>query len=204
MRQFYLEYGENEKLQPLVGEISWAKHLVIMGRCKEISEREFYIQSTRKFGWTKNVLIHQIRNKTYEKILSNQTNFNKALPVKIKRQAKLAVKDEYTFDFLELADEHSEGELERGLMIKINRFLIEMGGIFTFVGNQFRLEISNKEYFIDLLLYHRRLKCLVAIELKIGEFKPEYAGKMQFYLTALDDLVKTKDENLRCLFSRLQ
>ncbi|MBU3912376.1 MAG: DUF1016 family protein [Candidatus Omnitrophica bacterium] len=195
MRQFYLEYNKNQKLQPLVGEISWTKHLIIMGRCKNILEREFYIRMTRKFGWSKNILIHQVDNKTYEKMLINQTNFNKTLPAKVRNQAKLAVKDEYTFDFLELGEKYGEAELERALINKINRFLVEIGGIFTFMGNQFRLEVGGKEYFIDILLYHRRLKCLVAIELKIGEFKPEYAGKMQFYLAALDDLIKAKDEN---------
>lgn len=195
MRIFYITYKGNEKLQPLVAEISWTKHLVIFDRCDDDLEREFYIRMTRKFGWTKNVLIHQMDNKTYEKTLLNQTNFSKALPERIKAQAKLAVKDEYTFDFLELADEHSEIELERAIINKINRFLIEMGGAFAFVGNQYRLEIDGREFFIDILLYHRRLKCLVAIELKTGDFKPEYAGKMQFYLAALDSIVKEKGEN---------
>lgn len=195
MRQFYMEYRSHEKLQPLVGEISWSKHLVIIGKCKDSLEREFYIRMTRKFGWTKKVLIHQIENKAYEKTLLNQTNFAKTLPDEVKNQAKLAVKDEYTFDFLELGEDHSEMELERELIARINRFLVEMGGAFAFLGNQFRLEINGNEFFIDLHLYHRRLKCLVAIELKIGEFKPEFAGKMQFYLAALDDLVKMPDEN---------
>jgi predicted nuclease of restriction endonuclease-like (RecB) superfamily len=150
---------------------------------------------TKKFGWTKNVLIHQIENQSYEKTLINQTNFNYTLPDKIKKQAKLAVKDEYTFDFLELADKHSERELEQAMLAKINQFLIEMGGVFAFMGNQFRLEVDGEEYFIDLLLYHRRLKCMVAIKLKIGKFIPEYVGKMQFYLTTLDALVKEKSEN---------
>ncbi len=195
MRMFYTIYRKNAKLQPMVAEISWTKHLVILDRCKDDLEKEFYIRMTRKFGWTKNVLIHQIDNKTYEKTLLNQTNFDKALSEKIKNQAKLAVKDEYTFDFLELGDEHSEIELERALMNRVNRFLIEMGGAFTFVGNQFRLEIDDSEFFIDILLYHRRLKCLVAIELKAGKFLPEYVGKMQFYLTALDETVKERGEN---------
>ena len=195
MRQFYSEYHRNSNLQPLVGEISWTKHLIIMAKCKKELEREFYIRMTRKFGWTKDVLIHQIENQSYEKTLLNQTNFNKALPDKIKNQAKLAVKDEYTFDFLELGEEHGEMELERALIVKMNRFLIEMGGAFTFMGNQFRLEIDGNEFFIDILLYHRRLKCLVAIELKIGKFLPEYVGKMQFYLAALDSHVKEKGEN---------
>ena len=195
MRIFHLTYRENKKLQPLVAEISWTKHLVIIDRCKDDLQREFYIRMARRMGWTKNVLMHHIDNQTYEKTLLNQTNFDKALPEKIKNQAKLAVKDEYTFDFLELGDEHSEIELERSLINNINRFLVEMGGAFTFAGNQFRLEIDGNEFFIDVLLYQRRLKCLVAIELKAGKFLPEYVGKMQFYLTALDETVKEKSEN---------
>jgi len=195
MRKFFIQYQDNQKLAPMVQEIGWTHNIFIMERCGDDLEREFYIRMTRKYGWTKNVLLHQIDNKTYEKTLLNQTNFDKALPQNIKNQAKLAVKDEYTFDFLELSDEHSEIELERTLMNKINRFLIEMGGAFTFAGNQFRLEIEGNEFFIDILLYHRRLKCLVAVELKAGKFLPEYVGKMQFYLAALDSRVKEKNEN---------
>lgn len=195
MRQLYVHYSENVKLQPMVREISWVKNIIILGQCKDDLEREFYIKMTKKFGWTKNVLIHQIENKSYEKYLLNQTNFDKALPVKYKEQAKLAVKDEYTFDFLELGDEHSEKELELSLIKKIRAFLGEMGGNFCYLGNQYRIEVKDKEYFIDLLLYHRKLKCLVAIDLKIKEFVPEFAGKMQFYLSLLDDKVKMKGEN---------
>lgn len=195
MRQFYAEYHNSANLQPMVGEISWTKHLIIMARCKNNLGREFYIRMTRRMGWTKNVLIHQIDNQTYEKTITNQTNFGKTLPESLRHQAKLAVKDEYTFDFLELGEEHSEMELERALMAKINRFLMEMGGMFAFLGNQYRLEINAREFFIDILLYHRRLKCLVAVELKVGEFKPEFAGKMQFYLSALDVHTRLKGEN---------
>ena len=195
MRQLFLEYSGKPKLQPLVGEISWTKNLVIMGSCKDDLVREFYIRMTKKFGWSKNVLIHQIENQSYEKTLLGQTNFDKTVPEHIRAQAKLAVKDEYTFDFLELGEEHSERELERALIGKIEHFLREMGGAFAFLGSQYRLEVSDKEYFIDLLLYHRRLKCLVAVELKITEFQPEHAGKMQFYLAALDDFVRLPDEN---------
>jgi predicted nuclease of restriction endonuclease-like (RecB) superfamily len=195
MRQFYIKYRNNQKLQPMVGEISWAKNLIIMSKCKEDPEREFYIAMVRKFGWTKDVLIHQVENKTYEKYLLNQTNFDKTLPAKYKNQAKLAVKDEYTFDFLELGDEHSEKELEASLIEKIRKFLVEVGEYFCFIGSQYRLEVNNKEFFIDLLLYHRKLKCLVAVDLKIGEFIPEFAGKMQFYLSVLDDRVRLNDEN---------
>lgn len=195
MAQFYSEYQGVENLQPLVGEISWTKHTVILNKCKDNLERQFYILAAKKYGWTKNVLIHQIENNTYEKYLLNQTNFEKTLPDEIKNQAYLAVKDEYTFDFLNLADEYSENELEKALVQNIRSFLLEMGYQFTFIGNQFRLEVSGKEYFIDLLLYHRQLKCLVAVELKIGEFIPEYKGKMEFYLSLLNDKVKLPQEN---------
>ena len=195
MRQFFLAYVGNEKLQPLVGEISWAKNLVIMSRCKEALEREFYLKMTRKFGWTKAVLIHQLGNQSYEKTLLGQTNFGRALSPKLRAQAKLAVQDEYTFDFLELGQEHSERELERALVTKIEHFLRAMGGLFAFVGSQFRMEVDGREFFVDLLLFHRRLKCLVAIDLKIGEFEPEFVGKMQFYLAALDEKVRLPDEN---------
>lgn len=195
MKSFFETYRTSEKLAPLVREISWSHNLVILERCTDSLEREFYIRMTRKFGWSKSVLIHQIENQTYEKTLLGQTNFNKALTPRLRAQAKLAVKDEYTFDFLDLAEEHSERELERALIARIERFLHAMGGLFAFVGSQFRLEIEDKEYFIDLLLYHRRLKSLVAIELKVGEFQPEFVGKMQFYLTALDRQVREKGEN---------
>ncbi|MBD2505724.1 DUF1016 domain-containing protein [Nostoc muscorum FACHB-395] len=195
MRNFYVTYSQNEKLQPMVAEIGWTHNLVILEKCKDDLEREFYIRMTRKFGWTKNVLIHQIENQTYEKTLLNQTNFDQNISAEIRNQLKLAVKDEYTFDFLELADEHSERQLEESILAKVQPFLQEMGGIFAFIGSQYRLEVDDEEYFIDILLYHRRLKCLVAIELKIGKFLPEYVGKMQFYLAVLDNTVKLPEEN---------
>ena len=195
MRQFHLEYREHEKLQPLVGEIAWAHNLVIMSKCKDPLEREFYLRMTRKFGWSKNVLIHQIENQSYEKSLLGQTNFDQTLTPALRAQAKLAVKDEYTFDFLELAEEHSERELERALITRVEDFLRAMGGLFAFMGSQYRLEVDGREYFLDLLLFHRRLRSLVAIELKIGDFQPEFVGKMQFYLTALDRQVRQEDEN---------
>jgi predicted nuclease of restriction endonuclease-like (RecB) superfamily len=195
MRNFYITYKSNEKLAPLVREISWTKNLLIMEKCKNDLEKEFYIKMTKRYGWTKNVLVHQIENDSYEKFLINQTNFENNVPEKYRYQAKLAVKDEYTFDFLELDKEHSESELEKNLIKNIRNFLIEMGGYFTFIGNQYRIEIDDQEFFIDVLLYHRKLRSLVAIELKIGEFKPEHTGKMQFYLSILDEQVKLESEN---------
>ena len=159
MRQFYLEYHGRERLQPLVGEIAWSHNLVIMSKCKDPLERKFYIRMTRKFGWTKNVLVHQIENQSYETSLLGQTHFDQAL------------------------------------IARIEDFLRAMGGMFSFMGSQYRLEVDGEEFFIDLLLFHRRLRCLVAIDLKIGEFQPEFVGKMQFYLAALDQHVRQEDEN---------
>jgi predicted nuclease of restriction endonuclease-like (RecB) superfamily len=195
MSQFYTEYQSDANLVPLVREISWSKHVVILKKCKNGQERQFYILATKKFGWTKDVLINQVENKTFEKYLLNQTNFDAVLPESIKKQAYLAVKDHYTFDFLELANEHSEFELEQALIKNIRQFLLEMGSDFTFIGNQYKLYVSDKIYSIDLLLFHRKLQSLIAIDLKIGEFEPEHKGKMEFYLAVLNDTVKLPHEN---------
>lgn len=195
MKAFYQAYAQSEKLAPLVREISWTHNLLILERCQDPLAREFYLRMTARFGWTKNVLIHQIENQSYEKTLLGQTNFDQTLTPELRAQAKLAVQDEYTFDFLELGERHAERELERALIARVEDFLRAMGGVFAFIGSQFRLEVGDKEYFIDLLLFHRRMKCLVAIELKIGEFQPEFVGKMQFYLTALDHHVREEGEN---------
>jgi predicted nuclease of restriction endonuclease-like (RecB) superfamily len=195
MVQFYNEYQSDTNLQPLVGEISWSKHIVIFSKCKDSQQRQFYTLATKKFGWTKDVLIHQVENNTFEKYLLNQTNFDAALPQTIKNQAYLAVKDHYTFDFLELANEHSEYELEQALIKNIQKFLLELGHNYTFVGNQYKLNVEDKEYKIDLLLFHRSLQCLVAVDLKIGDFQPEHKGKMEFYLTVLNQSIKLPHEN---------
>jgi len=219
MRSFYIEYSQNEKLHPmgaeivkidlhpsgaeinhlslpsLLADIGWKKNVVIMQKCKDPHEREFYIKMTKRFGWTKDVLINNIENQAFAKYLTNQTNFDETVPEKYRLQAKLAVKDDYNFDFIEMGIEHSEAELEVGIINNIRAFLSEMGGDFSFIGNQYHLDVADDDYYIDLLLYHRRLRCLIAIDLKIGEFIPEYAGKMQFYLTALDETVKLADEN---------
>lgn len=195
MARFYTEYQSNEFLQPLVAEISWSKHIVILTKCKDTRQRQFYILATKKYGWTKDVLINKIELKTYENYLLGQSNFDTTLPEKIKNQAILALKDEYTFDLVGLTEEHSEYELEQAIIKNIRAFLMEFGTDFSFIGNQYRLEVDGKEYFIDLLLYNRRLQAMIAIELKIGEFQPEYKGKMEFYLNILNDTVKLPHEN---------
>lgn len=195
MARFYTEYRSNEILQPLVAEISWSKHIVILTKCKETQQRQFYILATKKYGWTKDVLINKIEAKTYENYLLGQSNFDTTLPEKVKNQAILALKDEYTFDLVGLSEEHSKYELEQAIIKNIRAFLMEFGPDFAFVGNQYRIEVDGKEYFIDLLLYNRRLQSMIAIELKIGEFLPEYKGKMEFYLNVLNDTVRLPHEN---------
>ncbi len=194
MRAFYLSYHQNENLAPLVREISWSHNLAIFEKCKDDHERLFYIQQTRRNGWSKAVLIHQIESQSYQKTLISQQNFAQTLPESAQSHAVLALKDEYTFDFLNLADAHSEYELEQAILANIRKFLIEMGGDFTFIGNQYVVELDGTEYRIDLLLYHRELQSLIAIELKIDEFKPEHAGKMNFYLSLLNRKVRKAHE----------
>jgi predicted nuclease of restriction endonuclease-like (RecB) superfamily len=200
MRSFYLEYSKNKNLLPsgaelqnsklnpsgaeinraalpaLLVEVGWKKNVVIMQKCKDPLQREFYIKMTKRFGWTKDVLINNIENRAFEKYLTNQTNFDETVPEKYRLQAKLAVKDEYNFDFIEMGIEHSEAELQAGIMKNIRDFLVEMGGYFTLVRDQYHLDVDDDDSYIDLLLFHRRLRCLIAIEPKIGEFMPEYAG----------------------------
>jgi predicted nuclease of restriction endonuclease-like (RecB) superfamily len=148
MKLFYDAYAADEKLAPLVREIGWSHNLAILEKCKDDAQREFYLRRTREMGWTKNVLIHQIENRTYEKTLRSQTNFAQTLPAEVAAQAKLAVKDEYTFDFLELGDEYAERQLEAAILAQVEPFLREMGGVFSFIGSQYRLELSGHEYFI--------------------------------------------------------
>lgn len=150
---------------------------------------------TRQFGCSKNVLALRIQDRTYEMTLPGQTSFENTLPDPIRNQAKPAVRDKHTLDFLELAVEHGERELERCISADIEQFLREMGGVFAFIESRYLIEIDGDDLFIDPLLYHRILKALAAIEFKIGESKPEYVGKMQFYLVALDDRAKLPHEN---------
>lgn len=195
MVRFYNEYQGDIKLESLIQEIGWTHNIIVLKKGKTKLERQFYILASKKFGWSTRVLEHQIDNKTYEKYLLNQTNFDNEASEEYDNQKYLSIKDHYTFDFLELSEKHSEKELEESLIRNVREFLLELGGDFTFVGNQFKLQLGDEEFFIDLLLYHRRLQCLVAIELKTGKIKPEFKGKMEFYLNVLNDLYKLPNEN---------
>jgi len=197
MRKVYLAYKDFKFLQQLVAEISWGHHLLILNKTESIEERQFYIQSTIKFGWSRNVLLHQIKAKAFQRQLSKnkQHNFKLALPVHLNEQAEETLKSSYNLDFLGIQSPILERKLEKKLVDQIKNFILELGYGFCFIGNQHKLSLKHKDYFVDLLFYHRKLKCLVAIDLKVGEFQPEYAGKMNFYLNLLDEKEKDTDEN---------
>ena len=197
MRQFYLNYRGNEDLLQLVREIPWGQNIAIFTKVKDPLQREFYLRMCFRNGWSRNILIHQLESKAFERFMVNSKdhNFEETLPAKQEEIAKAVVKDSYVLDFLDIGEGFQERELETALLDRIKDFLLALGNGFAFIGNQYKLAVGNSEYFIDLLLYQRHLKCLFAIELKIGSFQPEYAGKMNFYLNALDDLERLPDEN---------
>lgn len=197
MRRFYEEYRQDEKLRQLVAEIPWGQNLLILNKIKDSAARQYYLQATSQMGWSRNVLLNQIKANAYERHRLNpkQHNFEKALPVHLAEQADKAMKDIYMLDFLGITKPVLEREIENRMVVAIKDVLLELGYGFAFLGNQYRIRANKKEYFIDLLFYHRRLKCLVVVELKAVPFQPEHAGKMNFYLNLLDTYVKEKDEN---------
>lgn len=197
MRQFYLEYRDFPDLQQLVAEIPWGQNLLIMGKVKDQKAKVYYLQFTKDMAWSRNVLLNQINSQAYERHHSQnkQHNFEKALPAHLAEQADAAMKDIYMLDGLGLTQPVLERQIEAHMVNKIKDVMMELGRGFAFIGNQYRISTPSKDYFIDLLFFNRRLKSLVALELKAGPFKPEYAGKVNFYLNLLDDFVKEKDEN---------
>lgn len=197
MRQFYLEYKDLDNLQQLVAEIPWGQNLIIMAKVKDSKAREYYLKSTRDMAWSRNILALQIESQAYERhvLMKKQNNFDKALPPHLAEQASEAMKDVYMLDMLGITKPVVEAEIESRMVNRIKDVLLELGYGFTFIGNQYRIHFNNKDYYIDLLLYNRRLNALIALELKSGQFKPEYAGKMNFYLNLLDDFVREKNEN---------
>ena len=194
MRSFYLTYADDAVLAPLVRELGWSLNVLILEKSQSAAERLFYLTQARQYHWTKAALLQQLKAQAYQKTVTTQHNFGQTVSAPQQAAAVLALKDEYLFDFLELSVPHSEYELEQALLGNVRRFLSEMGGDFTFLSNQYRLELAGQEYFIDLLLFHRVLQYLVAIGLKIDEFRPEYAGKMNFYLSMLNQTVRKPHE----------
>ena len=195
MRKFYLSYCLFEpKVQQLVGQLPWGHNIILIDKIKNKTEIKFYILEAIKNNWSRNTLINQIENNLFQRSGKVINNFNKTLP---KIQSDLAVqtiKDPYIFDFLEISNKAKEKDIEDKLVNNITKFLLELGVGFSYVGKQYHLEVENEDFYIDLLFYHLRLRCFIAIELKSGRFKPEYVGKLNFYLSALDRL-KHKNDN---------
>jgi len=197
MRNFYLAYKDNQNLAQLVREISWSQNILIFEKCKDIKEREYYIKKTIEFGWNRNVLMHHIKTDLYHRDNKKDktTNFELTLSNELSELATDIIKSEYNLEFLGINKDFKERELEQSILNNLQKFLLELGVGFSFIGSQYKLVLGENEYFIDLLFFHRTLNSLVAIELKIGKFKPEYAGKMNFYLNILNDKVKMPHEN---------
>lgn len=195
MRQFALEYKGREILQQLVGEIPWGHNIVIFSSIKEERERLWYIQKTIENGWSRNVLNLQIKTNLYARDGKSITNFKNTLPADQSDLAQSIIKDPYNLEFLDIKDKVAERELEGKLIDNIRDFLLELGHGFAFIGNQYHIELEGEDYYIDLLFYHVKLKCYVVIELKTGKFRPEYAGKLNFYLNLMDKRVKDSSDN---------
>ena len=197
MRRFYERYQHNEFLRQLVAEIPWGHNLLIINKIKNDTEATFYIQATAEYGWSRNVLLNQIKGNAYQRNLSEnkQHNFEVALPKHLSEQASEAIKSSYNLEFLGLKGAVKELELENKLIEHIRDLLIELGYGFAYLGNQYKISVSNNDYYLDLLFFHRKLQCLIVVELKTGTFKPEYMGKLNFYLEVLDETVKMDYEN---------
>ena len=195
MVRFYREYQEVEFVQTVAAQIPWSHNLEIL-RVKSKEERLWYIEKTIENGWSKNILAHQTDTNLYMRQVENKkiSNLHNRLEVSQSELILETMKDPYVFDFLDLQENIKEKDLETALMNNITKVLLELGKGFAFIGNQYHLEIAGEDFFIDLLFYNITIKCYVVIELKIGQFKPEYAGQLSFYLTAVDETLKIKSD----------
>ena len=194
MRAFAEAYPDKEFVQQVVAQLPWGHQVRILDALKDAKQREWYIRQAIQNGWSRNVLVHQIEGKLFDRQGHALTNFDRTLPAPQSELAQQLIKDPYNFDFLTLGPEVLERDLERSLIEHVRDFILELGKGFAFVGSQYHLEIGGQDYFLDLLFYHLRLRCYVAIDLKIEEFKPEFAGKMNFYLSAMDDVLRQSND----------
>lgn len=195
MKLIYEEMQENEISPQLVAKLHWGHISLIFSKIKDKTEREFYLEKTKNEAWSRSILEEKIKNDYFANYKNFQHNFDKALTKQQVANYTLQFKDEYDLSFLNLPDHHNEKHLENALVSNITKMLGQFGSDFAFMGQQFRLELDDKEYFIDILFYHRKLKSLVAIELKVNEFKPEYSQQLNWYLHLLDKTVKYPEDN---------
>ncbi|MEA1884391.1 MAG: PDDEXK nuclease domain-containing protein [Thermotogota bacterium] len=206
MRQWFLFWNEkNEISQQLVGQlkdikylvtqIPWGHNLVIMSKSKNHLEAVFYAKKTIENNWSRAVLSHQIDNKLYEREGKALTNFSTVLPTPQSDLARQTLKDPYVFDFLSLREKYNEKELENELIRHVSKFLLELGAGFSYIGHQYKITVDEEDFYIDLLFYHTRMHCYVVVELKSVRFKPEFVGKLNFYVSAVDDILKMETDN---------
>lgn len=194
MKKIYETYKDNHILQPLVAELAWSHNLIIVHQTDTFEEKEFYLKNCIHEHWSRRELERQINSSLFERfMLSRKTD--KLVPHSKEKNLLHHFRDEYVFDFLGLQDGFAEQDLRQSIVNNLKEFFLEFGRYLTFVGQEYRITVGNEDYKVDLLFYHRMYRCLVAVELKIGRFRPEYAGKMQFYLDALDEKMKLDEEN---------
>ena len=196
MKKFYSEYKNHSEIVQLVAQLPWTHNIILIEKVKNIIIRKWYIKKCIEEGWSKSILIYQINTNLYNRQIKaiKHNNFNLTL----KQDSDLAtnmMKDPYIFDILELNDDYKEKELESKMLERLKNVLLEFGNGFSFIGNQYKLTVENKDFYIDMLFYHTKLKCYIAVELKIDEFIPEYGSKIGFYLQVLDEQVKDKNDN---------
>lgn len=194
MKQFYETYKDFPKISTLLREISWSHNLAIFSRCKTIEEREFYLRLAKRENYSFRELDRQISASLFERTMIGNTKLSTALR-ETNHNLSNTFKDSYVFEFLNLSDPHSESDLQRGLVGQMKNFILELGKDFLFIGEQYKLQVGNCDFYIDMLFYHRGLQCLVAFELKADKFKPDHLGQLNFYLEALDRDVKKPNEN---------
>ena len=194
MKQFYETYKDNEKVSTLLTQLSWSNHIKLLSACKSNEERLFYMQLCVKEGYSARELARQVDSGYYERYMLSKSHLSPAVSQAHNDTGNIFL-DNYVLDFLDLPEKVSEKDLQKSILNNLKSFILEIGKDFTFIGEEYRVQVGNHDYYIDLLFYHRGLSCLVAFELKIGEFRPEYIGKVIFYLEALDREVKKENEN---------
>ncbi len=194
MKQFYENYKDFPKLSTLLREISWSHNLAIFSRCKTVEEREFYLNLAKQENYSFRELERQISASLFERTMIGNSKLSTALR-ESNHDLTNTFKDRYVFEFLNLPEPHSESDLQRGLVRQMKNFILELGKDFLFIGEEYKLQVGNSDFYIDLLFYHRGLQCLVVFELKADKFKPDHLGQLNFYLEALDRDVKKRNEN---------
>jgi len=196
MVQFYREYPEVRQIGQLpVAQIQWAHNILLIQKIKDLSVRLWYMQKTLEQGWSRDFLCLMIKSRAHERQGQLVSNFEALLPAQQSDLIRQSLKDPYIFDFLTLAEPFHEREMESGLIRHLEKFLLELGQGFAFVGRQYHLGVGEEDFYIDLLFYHLKLRCFVVIDLKKGPFKPEYSGKMNFYCNIVDDVLKHPTDN---------